>query len=117
MIFILFTMSCVAANGLKVTFLNRTDPHVDPRWRNRERPYSRQYCRIADQASIWIEVREALTRTDTPYAWRTVRDIQESGDLGRCDGVRCRQSHMNFYGTSKASRDTFVRTGEVWKHF
>src|SRR5262245_61757493 len=117
MVFILFTMSCVAANSLEMTLLDRTNPDLVPCRRNYERLDARQGCWIAQEPSLWSKIAEGLPRADTPYAGHAIDEITESGDLRRRDGIRCSQSHINFDGTSKTSRDTFVRTGETWKYF
>jgi hypothetical protein len=113
MVSILLTVSRIATHGLKVTFLDLTNPDICPSRRNRQRANPREGCLGADQPPIRSKISKGFAGADAPNAGHAVGHIPQAGELGCGDGVCRYKAHINLYGTSKTSARRLSKTGEI----
>src|SRR5262245_13850970 len=103
MVSVLFAVSRIAADRLKVAFLDLTNPDICPgRW-DSKRANPREGFLSADQPSIRAKVSKCFACPDATNARHAVGHVSQPGDFGRSDRVCGSESHINWNGTSKTS--------------
>src|SRR5690349_6571562 len=86
MVSVLFTIASVAADRLKVAFIDRTDPDVTPCRRYGKGTDARERVGVAYETAASIKIPEAVAGPDACYAWHPVRNVPQS--CGLCGSNR-----------------------------